>query len=81
MTLDPPIDVSGATGLRMTCGYDNPTDSTVRYGIGDQEMCVFLAYTDARYKLTGLPDATIAAGEQDGVPYFTTSCNGIALPR
>jgi hypothetical protein len=81
VTLDPPVDVTGATGLRLTCGYDNPRDATVGYGIGDQEMCVFLAYTDARFKITGLPETTEAMGEVDGIPYFRTTCGGIALPR
>lgn len=40
--IDPPIDLAalGARGVRVTCGYDNPRPSEVRWGIGDQEMCV-----------------------------------------
>jgi len=26
----------------------NPTDQLVRYGVGEQEMCVMLAFTDSR---------------------------------
>lgn len=42
LAIDPPLDLPaiGATGLRFTCGYDNPRDDVVRWGIGDQEMCV-----------------------------------------
>ena len=40
--IDPPLDLAaaGARGLRLTCGYENPRASEVRWGIGDQEMCV-----------------------------------------
>src|SRR5690606_5335712 len=42
VALDPPVDLgaAGATGLRFTCGYDNPRNDVVGWGIGDQEMCV-----------------------------------------
>jgi hypothetical protein len=42
-----PYDLSGATGLELTCSFDNPRAETVRWGIGDQEMCVVLAFTDS----------------------------------
>lgn len=40
--MDPPIDLAaaGARGIRFTCGYDNPRNEVVGWGIGDQEMCV-----------------------------------------
>lgn len=41
---DPPIDLTGAKGVRFTCGYTNPRDTSVGYGIGDQEMCVMLGF-------------------------------------
>lgn len=39
---DPPFDLvaAGGRGLRFTCGFDNPRDAFVNWGIGDQEMCV-----------------------------------------
>ena len=53
-TFDPPLELGGATGMRVTCGYENPTDSVVRYGVGDQEMCLMLAFTDdSRYTWGG----------------------------
>jgi hypothetical protein len=45
---DPPIAVSGATGLAVTCDYQNPRPAAVKYGEGDQEMCVVLLYTDGK---------------------------------
>src|SRR5258706_15701180 len=40
--IDPPIDLAaaGAKGVRLTCGYNNPRNAPVGWGIGDQEMCV-----------------------------------------
>jgi hypothetical protein len=40
--IEQPIDLAaiGATGLRLTCGFDNPRSAEVGWGIGDQEMCV-----------------------------------------
>lgn len=40
--ITPFVDLAalGANGLRMTCGYDNPRNAEVGWGIGDQEMCV-----------------------------------------
>ena len=40
--IDPPLELGtiGARGVRFTCGFTNPRESVVRWGIGDQEMCV-----------------------------------------
>jgi hypothetical protein len=58
--ITPAVDLAalGATGLRMTCGYDNPRDVSVGWGIGDQEMCVMAlqAVTDIGF------DAEVADG-------------------
>jgi len=42
IAIDPGVDLGelGATGVRLTCGYDNPRPQSVGWGIGDQEMCV-----------------------------------------
>jgi hypothetical protein len=45
---DPPVSVRGAAGLVLSCDYDNPRSTTVRYGFGDQEMCVALVYATGR---------------------------------
>jgi Copper type II ascorbate-dependent monooxygenase, C-terminal domain len=42
---DPPIATSAGQGLRYTCTYNNPTNSTVSFGEGaNQEMCFLWAY-------------------------------------
>jgi hypothetical protein len=82
-TLDPPFEVTGATGLRLTCGYDNPDDRTIGYGIGDQEMCVFLAYLSGPTKFAGaaFEDTSEYVGEtDDGVQLYEAPCNMIAVP-
>ncbi len=45
--LDPPYDLTGATGVSVSCTFDNPRTDSVGWGVGDQEMCVFLAFTDS----------------------------------
>jgi hypothetical protein len=50
-TIDPPMHNDGAMGLQVDCGYINNTDRTLVYGLGGQEMCVFLAYIDANLKI------------------------------
>ncbi len=60
--VDPPVDLTGADGVRITCGYTNPRDVEVGYGIGDQEMCSGLGFTDAPMMFSG------SVGEVDGTP-------------
>ena len=82
---DPPIDLRGATGLRFTCGYDNPTDANVGYGIGDQEMCLALAFIDSRRGyIAGHADfeQNVEVRNEDGVSYNEAPCTVIPyLPR
>lgn len=51
--LDPLFSMSGYTKLRLTCEFENPRDRTVGWGVGDQEMCVFLAFSDSTYQWGG----------------------------
>jgi hypothetical protein len=75
--LDPPFDMTGAAGLRFSCTYDNPTDRTVRYGNGDGEMCVLLAYTDDRARWGGgalLGQPKQVGVDADGTLLFEAGC-------
>ncbi|MCA9602366.1 MAG: hypothetical protein R3A78_15825 [Polyangiales bacterium] len=79
-TLDPAFDMAGATDLRITCGYDNPRSSRVGYGIGDQEMCVFLAYIDAPIKIAGTAIMNEPLGpNDDGIFMNNSPCGGISF--
>ncbi len=73
-SFDPPLDVTGATGMRMTCGYDNIRDESVGFGIGDQEMCVFLAYTDSPLRFGARSMSADDAGEVEGMPTRDSDC-------
>ncbi len=80
--LDPPLDLTGATGLRLTCGFSNPRDESVGWGIGDQEMCVMLGLADSDV----LMDAYMGGmnnvdGEVDGVVMNHGECTGLGIPR
>lgn len=50
-TFEEPIDLSDADGLRFSCEHANNTDADVGYGIGDQEMCVALLFTESQLML------------------------------
>ncbi|EDM79154.1 hypothetical protein PPSIR1_27348 [Plesiocystis pacifica SIR-1] len=81
-TFDPPLDLSGTTGLDFTCGYDNWRDVSVGWGIGDQEMCVMLALAESE----GITDMSViagstAVGEQDGVVQFEGACSYLVIPK
>jgi hypothetical protein len=52
-TLEPAFDFTGHTRMRFTCDYTSDRDAIVRWGIGDQEMCVFLAFTDSPLVIGG----------------------------
>lgn len=83
-TMDPPVDVSGTTGFRLSCVFDNPRTRAVHYGIGDQEMCIFFGFTDSAYQWASR--ATDAArptvvGDVGGVTLNTAPCDQIvSLP-
>lgn len=77
-TLEPPVSVEGAVSLRLTCGYDNPTDDRIVWGIGDDEMCIFLAYTDSPYiwagGMLGTAEDNREVGVVDGVSMNEGPC-------
>jgi hypothetical protein len=83
--IEPPLDLAaaGATGLRLTCGYDNPRAAQVGWGIGDQEMCVMAlqAVTDIGF------DADVTRGTSTVVGTSPTGeiqhrgpCSVLAFP-
>lgn len=79
MTVTPPINVSGAEGIRLTCAYTNPRDQWVRYGIGDQEMCVFLAFTDSPLRYVAYANSNTMVGTSaDGTQLNDSPCNLVA---
>ena len=82
LTFDPPIDLTGATGLRFTCGYDNWRDKEIGYGIGDQEMCVMLGLADMRVMMNASVDSgTQLVGADGDTLLHEGPCSTIALPK
>jgi hypothetical protein len=47
--IDPPFNMTGYARLRFSCDFYNPRPEPVLWGVGDQEMCVFLAFSDSPY--------------------------------
>jgi hypothetical protein len=78
-TYDPPFDVAaaGATGLSITCAFDNPRDVAVGWGIGDQEMCVMLGFADTGLTIAdgeGNPGTGMVTGMQGNTVYASAPC-------
>jgi hypothetical protein len=83
--LAPSIDVAalGATGLRYTCGFDNPRDAQVGWGIGDQEMCVtaIFAKTDMAFEGRADGGTGVVVGEaEDGTVLHDAPCGILGIP-
>ena len=81
-TIDPPMSSQGAARLRVECGYLNNTDRRLQYGLGGQEMCVFLAYTDADLIIGATSGTNTSKGQDsDGIYMNETSCGPVlAVP-
>jgi hypothetical protein len=81
-TFDPPLDLTGSTGLRFTCGFDNWRDVNVGWGIGDQEMCVMLGLAETEILMdVSVNGGTTAVGQTDGVFEYEASCNFFGIPK
>jgi hypothetical protein len=52
-TINPLFDMTGFSKIRYYCEFDNERDVTVRWGVGDQEMCTFLSFIDGDFKIAG----------------------------
>jgi hypothetical protein len=78
--LDVPFDLSGATGLRIACTYQNPNANTVTWGLTrNDEMCMALAYLDGPYEYAGGSNgATTTVTNPDGSMTETTPCVALA---
>lgn len=79
---DPPVDLSGAKGIRMTCGFENPTDEEIGWGIGDQEMCVMLGLARTNVLLDAWVDEDTHRddGIEEGIARRSGACEGLAVP-
>ncbi len=75
---DPPLDLTGADGLRFGCEFDNPRDQTVMWGFGDQEMCEYLGFADSGLIFESSVKKLQPTGSDGAVQTFTGPCGTIA---
>jgi hypothetical protein len=79
---NPPIDLTGAEGFRFTCGYDNPRDESVGWGIGDQEMCVMLGFAESATMIdASVTGGNQVVGEEDGVVMNEGPCAVVPIRK
>jgi hypothetical protein len=78
-SFDPPLSITGATALRVTCEYQNTTGVSVAYGEGNQEMCVVLLYTDG-LKTGGTTLGNVSVTDAGAVHTTDAVCSTISTP-
>jgi hypothetical protein len=82
LTFDPPLDLPGASGLKMTCGYDNWTSNQIEWGNGEGEMCVMLALVETGMVIGASVDlGNHVVAVEDGIHMNEGLCLGIAVPK
>ena len=72
---DPPIDLKGATGLSFTCGFNNPRDEVVIWGIGDQEMCEALLFVESTMAFSAGVTETATIETIESIEAHSGTCN------
>lgn len=81
--VDPPIFANDAPGLKVTCGYNNTTDSNLIWGNNaEDEMCMFLAYVGAPVKVVSWgAEPSTEVDMVDGMRTFEAGCGDVtAIP-
>lgn len=82
VTFPEPIDLTGVTGMRMVCGYYNPTDRLVTYGLeGDDEMCTLLAFTNAKLRLNTQGWDIESSDDSEGPGTQVADCSPLFIPK
>jgi hypothetical protein len=76
---DPPVDVTGATGLRFGCEFENPRDDSVHWGFGDQEMCEALGFAESDVGFESRVSNVDPKGSDGQTQVFTGDCNTLAF--
>ena len=77
VVFDPPLDLSDADGFTFRCGFNNPRDEAVGWGIGDQEMCEALGFIESTMAFTAGPSENTLLGviNDDGVVWNEGECS------
>lgn len=74
---DPAFDMTGATGVRLTCRFVNPGDATVYTGNRDGEMCIAFGYSDSPNLWATIGGDNEVLGVTAGVTQNTSTCTVI----
>lgn len=72
---EPAVDLTGATGIRLTCRFENPGDTEVVWGNGGGEMCIAFGYSDSPNLWANVGGIGTVAGVVDGVTMNTAPCS------
>lgn len=77
-----PFDLTGATGVRVTCTYQNSSDRQIRWGVhSTDEMCTLLMYTSSPSTFGGLAGGTATRTTQtDGTVVQDAPCTMTVVP-
>ena len=76
---NPPISLAGAQGLTFSCTYKNETSKTVKWGIGNHEMCDMLGFIASPASLIGFVDENVPGVVVDGISIHDGDCEGLAV--
>ena len=79
--IDPLFDMTGYSRLRFSCDYYNDTANVVPWGVGSNEMCVFLAFSDSKFNWGGGVTSDAPPGDPtdvNGVMSYTHTCQVLA---
>ncbi len=75
----PPIDLTGATGLRFGCEFENPRDDEVNWGFGDQEMCEALGFMESPLAFESRINEAVPSGSDGDIALYTGACSTLAF--
>ena len=77
---DPPIDMTGSTGLSFGCEFENPNDTTVTWGFGPLEMCEMLGFIEADAAFESSVPSAMNVGADGQTQLFTGPCSTLFVP-
>ncbi|MSP70636.1 MAG: hypothetical protein EXR76_00315 [Myxococcales bacterium] len=85
-SFDPPLSLkdAGATGLRFSCSYRNPTSRSISYGLAEGEMCMMLGFAELGVLLDAGVESGSAGVESGGSgdrQLFEGPCRVLPLPK
>lgn len=81
VTFDPPLDLGDATGLSVTCGFDNWRSEDVTWGNGDGEMCIAMMLVEADAVMAGTVDNGMVTDVDGDIPVSTGDCVALAVKK